>query len=353
MLSGRLLKQALTCVAIAVLVAAMASFPVRARAEIVLDVYENGYEAKNPVADNITRVKINKLDKSDREPVKGALLCIVNEETGDVVDKWRTDGTTHEIARNVAGVGKGGALDVGTWYILKELSVPEGYSDNFKKLQDDPDTPHLIHFMINSDDFNTTGETDIDEEIAEFVDTEEIRGSGSEQAFVINLYNESVRYENVVKERTRKKNKDENKTDDQSQQDKDTKSEAASSKNGTGDKNTSGASGSGGVGSSGEAASDGTNDGQSSNGSTASPSGSASGRQTSGSSRTSSQRQTQTQVTTQSQDGRRSSASSGNGDARTTPDTADHTSAAAGIVLAAIGMLLIAVSKSLYRARGA
>ena len=350
MLNGRL-QQALTCVAIAVVLAAMASFPVVARAEVVLDVYENGYEAKNPVADNITRVKINKLDKSDHEPIKGALLCIVNEETGEIVDKWESNGTTHEIARNVAGVGKGGALDVGTWYILKELSVPDGYSDNFKKLQDDPDTPHLIHFMINSDDFNTSGETDIDEEIAEFVDTEEIRGSGSEQAFVINLYNESVRYEEVVKERTRKRK------DEDEAKDEDAKSEDTSSQNSKSDKsNSEAANGNGSSNDSSEATNADTKGEQSSEGSrsAASPSGSASSRQTSSSSQSSAQQQSQSRVTRQSQDGRSARMSSSGSDAgsNATPHTADRTSALAGIVLAGAGMVLFAVAKGLSGARG-
>ncbi len=219
MLNGRL-KQVTLRVAIAALVVAMAAFPTLAHAEVVLDVYGDGYEPQNPVADNITRLKVNKLDKSDHEPVAGALLCIINEETGDVVDTWTSDGTTHEIARNVEGIGKDGALDIDTWYVLKELSVPEGYSNNFKELQDDPDTPHLIRFMIHSDDFNTTGEMEVDEEIAEFVDSEAIHGSGPEQAYVINLYNESVRYVEEEKERTRKSNatvEDEEETGTQTQ----------------------------------------------------------------------------------------------------------------------------------------
>lgn len=202
------------CVAMAILVVAMATFVTKVQAEIVLDVYGDGYEAKNPVAGNITRVKVNKLDKSDHEPVAGALLCIINDETGDVVDTWESNGATHEIARNVEGVGVGGALDIDTWYVLKELSVPEGYSSNFKDLQDDPDSPHLVRFMIHSDDFNTTGEMEVDDEIAEFVESQDIHGSSTEQAFVINLYNESVKHVEKVVERIRKSDKDDKEEED-------------------------------------------------------------------------------------------------------------------------------------------
>jgi hypothetical protein len=214
------------CVAMAILVVAMATFVPKAHGEIVLDVYGDGYEAKNPVASNITRVKVNKLDKSDHEHVAGALLCIINDETGDVVDTWESNGTTHEIARNVEGVGVGGALDIDTWYVLKELAVPEGYSSNFKDLQDDPDSPHLVRFMIHSDDFNTTGEMEIDDEIAEFVESREIHGSGTEQAFVINLYNESVKYVEKEVQRVRKRDKEDKEEEDTKEDEDDSGSQS-------------------------------------------------------------------------------------------------------------------------------
>lgn len=210
----------------AILVVAMATFVPKAHGEIVLDVYGDGYEAKNPVASNITRVKVNKLDKSDHEHVAGALLCIINDETGDVVDTWESNGTTHEIARNVEGVGVGGALDIDTWYVLKELAVPEGYSSNFKDLQDDPDSPHLVRFMIHSDDFNTTGEMEIDDEIAEFVESREIHGSGTEQAFVINLYNESVKYVEKEVQRVRKRDKEDKEEEDTKEDEDDSGSQS-------------------------------------------------------------------------------------------------------------------------------
>lgn len=200
-------KRLLACITMAALVVAMVALPTRAQAVVVLDVYDEDYTPKNPVADNITRLYVNKLDKSSRDHVKGAMLCIINEATGEMVgEPWTSDGSAHEIARNVEGIGKDGALDIDTWYILKELKVPEGYSGNFKDLQDDPNNPHLIRFRIHSDDFNTTGELQIDDEIAEFVDSEEMHGSGPEQAFVINLYNESVKYVEEQEKRTRTNN---------------------------------------------------------------------------------------------------------------------------------------------------
>lgn len=220
------LKRICMFVAMAILVVAMATFVPKAHGEIVLDVYGDGYEAKNPVASNITRVKVNKLDKSDHEHVAGALLCIINDETGDVVDTWESNGTTHEIARNVEGVGVGGALDIDTWYVLKELAVPEGYSSNFKDLQDDPDSPHLVRFMIHSDDFNTTGEMEIDDEIAEFVESREIHGSGTEQAFVINLYNESVKYVEKEVQRVRKRDKEDKEEEDTKEDEDDSGSQS-------------------------------------------------------------------------------------------------------------------------------
>lgn len=206
MLTGRL-KRLIACVTMVALVAAMAALPAFAQAKVVLDVYDENYTPKNPVADNITRLYVNKLDKNSREHVKGAMLCIINESTGQMVgEPWESNGTAHEIARNVEGVGKDGALDIDTWYILKELKVPEGYSGNFKDLQDDPNTPHLIRFRIHSDDFNTTGELQVDDEIKEFVDSSEMHGSGPEQAFVINLYNEAIAYEETVRTETNRQN---------------------------------------------------------------------------------------------------------------------------------------------------
>lgn len=218
MLTSRL-KRLVACVATVVITAAVVALPMRAQAKVVLDVYDENYTPKNPVADNITRLYVNKLDKSSRDHVKGATLCIIDEETGEMVgEPWTSDGSAHEIARNVEGVGKDGALDIDKWYILKELKVPEGYSGNFKELQDDPNNPHLIRFRIHSDDFNTTGELQVDSEIQEFVDSEEMRGSGPEQAFVINLYNESISYvEEVKKETNRQNNETGNQVENQNQ----------------------------------------------------------------------------------------------------------------------------------------
>lgn len=160
-------------VAIALVVAAVA-LPARSLAATVLD-YDNK-NTSNPVADNITRLNVNKLEKGSRDHVKGAHMVIIEKETGKVVAEWTTDGSVHEVARNTADP-RHGALNVDTVYILRELEAPEGYA----KAAD-------TEFVIHSDNFNTTGEI-IKGDDAE---SEEIHGSGPEQAFVINLYDEAV-----------------------------------------------------------------------------------------------------------------------------------------------------------------
>ena len=71
------------------------------------------------VADDITRIHVNKLDAGTHEYVKGAKMQILVEETGEVVDEWTTDGTTHMLEK---------ALDVNVRYVLREVEAPEGYS---------------------------------------------------------------------------------------------------------------------------------------------------------------------------------------------------------------------------------
>ena len=96
---------------VAALVAATAALPLPAYAEIHLDVYPQGTQTKNPVADNITRLNVNKLEKGARDQVKGAHLAIIEKETGKMVVDWVSDGTTKEISRNAddpnSGAGAG------------------------------------------------------------------------------------------------------------------------------------------------------------------------------------------------------------------------------------------------------
>lgn len=150
----------------------------------VLDYDAN--RTKNPVADNITRLNINKLEKGSRDYVKGAHLCIIEKETGRIVTEWVTGEDTHEVARNT---GDKSSLNVETVYVLREIEAPEGYNQA-------ADTEFVLH---SSDQFNTTGEI-ISGPDAEF---DVIQGNGDEQAFVINLYDEAVSYEEVVEYRKR------------------------------------------------------------------------------------------------------------------------------------------------------
>ena len=137
--------------------------PGLALAETVLE-----YEPQdNPVADNVTRVLVNKLRADTHEPIEGAHLVIYPaSDPSTVVAEWVSTGEAHEIART---------LDVNTRYVLHEISAPAGYG-----LASD------VTFELYSEDFNTTGKiisgggTNAEFDI--------ISGSGPEQAFVISLY---------------------------------------------------------------------------------------------------------------------------------------------------------------------
>lgn len=165
---------AVAIVAVAICAAAAVALSVRAYATTTLE-YEPT-DSINPVSDNITRLNVNKLEKGSRDYVEGAHMVIIEKETGKVVTEWVTDGKTHEVARNTDDPNRG-ALNIDTVYILRELEAPEGYA----KAAD-------TEFMIHSDNFNTTGEIISGDD----ADSEEIRGSGPEQAYVINLYDEAV-----------------------------------------------------------------------------------------------------------------------------------------------------------------
>ena len=149
-------------VAVAALLAALLG-PLPASAETVLE-----YEPQdNPVADNVTRVLVNKLRADTHEPIEGAHLVIYPaSDPSTVVAEWVSTGEAHEIART---------LDVNTRYVLHEISAPAGYG-----LASD------VTFELYSEDFNTTGKiisgggTNAEFDI--------ISGSGPEQAFVISLY---------------------------------------------------------------------------------------------------------------------------------------------------------------------
>ena len=70
------------------------------------------------VSDDITRIHVDKIDERTHDAVKGARMQILVRDTGEVVDEWVTDGTTHEFEKG---------LDVNVVYVLREVEAPEGY----------------------------------------------------------------------------------------------------------------------------------------------------------------------------------------------------------------------------------
>lgn len=74
-------------------------------------------EVSVEVENNLTTMKIFKKDKETENNIKGATLCIYDED-GRLVDKWVTDEEEH--------ITKG--LELGKKYILSEEEAPKGYS---------------------------------------------------------------------------------------------------------------------------------------------------------------------------------------------------------------------------------
>ena len=203
------LSRRIFCTLVVTLVAATMVVPARAFAKTVLD-YDPS-QTINPVADNITRLNVNKLEKGAQDYVEGAHMAIFEKETGKMVTEWVTTGSVHEVARNTDDPNRG-ALDVDVVYILRELEAPKGY----KKAAD-------VEFVIHSDDFNTSGEilSGADDGNA---DSEEIRGSGPQQAFVINLYDEA--YVKTEEVETRERRVDREIPDDREVTEEDTKQDS-------------------------------------------------------------------------------------------------------------------------------
>ena len=151
-------------------------------------------DRQNPVADNITRLYVNKLEKGSRDSVKGAVLCIIEEATGKTVRTWTSNGEPYEVSRNDGTGGEG--LNVDTVYILKELSAPAGYEDASNVKQ--------VRFILKSNEnFNTTGMI-LKDTVMEPMDDHpnadctSQAGSGPEQAFILNMYNTPApKYEEI------------------------------------------------------------------------------------------------------------------------------------------------------------
>ena len=70
------------------------------------------------VQDEVTKLYVNKLDTNTREPVTGAVLQIIEKDTGTVVYQWTSGETTQGMER---------VLNVDTTYILREVTAPDGY----------------------------------------------------------------------------------------------------------------------------------------------------------------------------------------------------------------------------------
>lgn len=149
----------------AIMAALVVALVLPARAFAVQDLYYNPPESVNPVADNVTRLEMNKFEKGTDKALPGAKMVIIDEATGEVVHSWTTGEGAEVIEKK---------LNVDTWYIMREVEAPAGYATA-------PDT----RFILRSEDFNTVGEISNQHDDVEF---SVISGAGPEQAFVINLY---------------------------------------------------------------------------------------------------------------------------------------------------------------------
>ncbi|MEE0956098.1 MAG: Cna B-type domain-containing protein, partial [Eubacterium sp.] len=70
------------------------------------------------VADKVTNLNVQKLDKDSLKPIAGAHLQILEKATGSVVQDWTSGQTGTSFYRS---------LNVNTEYILHEVSAPDGY----------------------------------------------------------------------------------------------------------------------------------------------------------------------------------------------------------------------------------
>ena len=95
------------------------------------------------VADQVSELKVAKLDTAGKY-IKGAKLQIIEKATGNVVAEWNTSDGPQSFARWFDDA-KTVPMNVDTYYILHEVSAPDGY-----QLADD------ILFMINKYDSSIT-----------------------------------------------------------------------------------------------------------------------------------------------------------------------------------------------------
>lgn len=71
------------------------------------------------VSDDVTHLRVSKLETGTHEWVKGAHMAIMEKDTQKVVAEWTTGEETFVLDKR---------LDVDKPYVLKELSAPSGYN---------------------------------------------------------------------------------------------------------------------------------------------------------------------------------------------------------------------------------
>ena len=80
---------------------------------------QSTFVAPVTVTDDPTRIEVAKLDEATHEFVKGASLCVIEKDSGAVVDEWMSDASVHATV---------GLLEAGRVYVLRETEAPTGYT---------------------------------------------------------------------------------------------------------------------------------------------------------------------------------------------------------------------------------
>ena len=139
-------------------------------------------DAPTTVSDDVTRLRVDKLDADTHEYVQGASMQIIEKDSGDVVEEWTTGSASHETIKR---------LDVGTVYILREVEAPEGYA----KISD-------VEFVVKE----TEGEG------IELLTTSE--DADLTESYKLNLYDKSVAVEDEMVADTQEETKDKDTSSD-------------------------------------------------------------------------------------------------------------------------------------------
>ena len=77
--------------------------------------YENTY--KNTTKEKTYKIRVLRTDPKTGKPVKGAVLKLIDKDTGKVIDTWTSTDTPHTVE----------GLEPGHTYIIHEESTPDGY----------------------------------------------------------------------------------------------------------------------------------------------------------------------------------------------------------------------------------